>query len=369
MSDPSTWARRGATRFGVASPRKAPAHRAASRRTPEWHQVPDSVVAWGWYVDGHRQDVDDLPTAVAAAGQDNGFVWMGLKDPTDEDMAGFAHAFGLHPLAIEDAVEGHSRSKLEDFGDTLFSVITTVSYVDKPDPLQPAEVVSTGQIMVFTGSNFVLTVRRGDHSPLQSLRESLEAQPRRLALGPHFVLYSVYDTVVDDYMQVVAEIEEDVDDVEEAVFAPRAALGLDRVYELKREVIEFRRCVSPLSLPLTALSTHDLSLIPTEARAYFREVADHLTEARESVASFDAVLTDLLQAGLARVSLKDNQDMRKMSSWLAIVAVPTTVGAVYGMNFRFMPELDYRYSYFIVVGLMALVMLGLYLLFRRKHWL
>lgn len=357
------------TRFGAAPQRKAPHHHVASRRVPTWQKTPDSVVAWAWYVDGVRQDVEDLSTAVECAREDRGFIWMGLKDPTDDDMAGFARQFHLHPLAIEDAVEGHTRSKLEVFGDTLFSVITTVAYVDEAGPEGGAEVVSTGQMMVFMGSNFVLTVRRGEHSPLRNLRASLEATPDRLARGPHVVLYSVYDTVVDDYMQVVAEIEEDLDDVEEVVFAPGADLALNRVYDLKREVIEFRRCVSPLNLPLQALATHEMPLIPEDSRAYFREVADHLTEARESVASFDQVLTDLLQAGLARASVKDNQDMRKMSAWLAIVAVPTTFGAVYGMNFTNMPELDYRYGYFVLLAVMAAMMLGLFVLFRRKNWL
>ena len=349
--------------------RKVPSHQSAHRHPPRWHTTPDSVVAWAWYVEGVRQDVDDLHVAVEGAQVGEGFVWLGLKDPTDEDMLQFARRFHLHPLAIEDAVEGHTRSKLEVFGDTLFAVISTVAFVEHGEITETSEIVTTGQIMVFLGENFVLTVRRGEQSPLRDLRSWLETRPEFLKLGPHIVLYSVLDRVVDDYMQVVADIEEDVDDLEEIVFAPNGTVQLPQVYQLKREVIEFRRAVSPLSLPLSVLAARDMPFVPEDSRAYFREVADHHTEAREAVGSFDDVLTTLLQAGLARLSVKDNQDMRKISSAVAILAVPTVIGAIYGMNFAHMPELDHRYGYFITLGVMATLMAVLYLVFRRNRWL
>lgn len=340
-----------------------------ARPAPHWHTTPDSVVAWGWYVDGERQDVTDLHVAVERALVGDGFVWMGLKDPTNEDLAQFARRFHLHPLAIEDAVEGHTRSKLEVFGDTVFTVVSTVAYVEHEELTDTSEVVSTGQIMTFLGENFIMTVRRGEQSPLRDLRADLEERPDFLRRGPHVVLYSVLDRVVDDYMRVVADIEQDVDDLEEVVFAPRGTLKLTQVYQLKREVIEFRRAVSPLSLPLSILSSRAMPFIPEESRAYFREVADHHTEAREAVNSFDEVLTNLLQAGLARLSVKDNQDMRKISAAVAILAVPTLVGATYGMNFEYMPELGYRYGYFITLGVMAVIMTVLFVVFRKNKWL
>lgn len=349
--------------------RKLPTHQAATRRAPAWRTEPDSVVAWGWYVNGVRQPEDDLQVATERAKVGDGFVWLGLKDPTNEDMTQFANQFHLHPLAIEDAVEGHSRSKLEFFDATVFAVMSTVAYVDASPADVTAEVVSTGQIMVFLGPNFIMTVRRGEQSPLRTMRHDLEQRPEFLADGPHVILYSVFDRVVDDYMQVVAEIEEDLDEVEEEVFSPEGTLHLSKVYELKREVIEFRRSVSPLALPLTLLASRDIPLVPEHFRAYFREVADHHTEAREAVASFDEVLTNLLQAGLARLTVKDNQDMRKISAAVAILAVPTLVGAIYGMNFAYMPELDYHWAYFITLGGMALIMLVLYVVFRRNKWL
>lgn len=353
-------------RPAVARPAGRTAPRPNARR--QWQTTPDSIVAWGWYRDGTKQQCTDLGQAAERARAGDGFVWLGLKDPTDEDMAEFARQFALHPLAIEDAVEGHTRSKLELFDNTLFAVITTVAYVDPSTIEDTAEVVPTGQIMVFVGEHFVLTVRRGENSPLAEIRSNLEQRPELLRLGPHIVLYSVLDTVVDSYVAMTVDIEEDVDDVEEAVFALNGAPELDRVYQLKREVIEFRRIVAPLGIPLQFLATRE-GLVPEDTRAYFREVWDHHTDAREVVTSFDEVLTNLLQAGLARSSAKENTDMRKMSAWLAILAVPTTVGAVYGMNFAYMPELQWRYSYFVVVGLILAGMLGLFFNFRHRNWL
>lgn len=350
------------TESGVAA-------RPPSRRPRQWATTPDSVVSWGWYVNGMRQDCVDLDLATSRAQAGDGFVWLGLKDPTDEDMSGFARQFDLHELAIEDAVEGHTRSKLEEFGSTLFAVISTVAYVEHDALTSSSEVVSTGQIMVFTGPNFVMTVRRGEHTPLQTLRAKLEGEPEDLARGPHYVLYQVLDTVVDRYIDVVADLEDDVDTVEEWVFSRQGVPELDRVYQLKREIIEFRRSVMPLAGPLQALATRDFVAIPTEAQAYFREVADHHTEAREQVASFDEVLTTLLQAGLARASVTDNQDMRKISAAVAILAIPTTIGAIYGMNFGNMPELGWRYSYFAVLAAMAVAMVITFIVLRRNKWL
>lgn len=370
MSDPRPTPRTALPRLGTLMPRKAPTHTSGTRGTGrQWNTTPDSIVAWAWYVDGVRQDIEDMHLAVERARVGDGFIWMGLKDPTDDDMADFARQFDLHPLAIEDAVEGHTRSKLEVFDDTMFMVVSTVAYVEHEQIEDGAEIVTTGQIMVFVGTNFVLTVRRGEQSPLRDLRASLERRPKFLSRGPHVVLYSVLDAVVDGYLQVVADIEEDLDEIEEVIFSPGGTTELGKVYQLKREIIEFRRCVTPLALPLSNLASRSMPNIPEKSRAYFREVADHHTEAREAVASFDEVLTNLLQAGLARASVKDNQDMRKISAAVAILAVPTTLGAIYGMNFQYMPELTWRYGYFAVLGVMATSMVLLYVIFRKNKWL
>lgn len=339
-------------------------------RVRRWETTPDSLQAWGHYVDGRRTGVDDLGSAAERAREGQGFVWLGLKDPTDEDMAAFARQFDLHPLAIEDAVEGHTRSKLEQFGDTLFAVLSTVAYVDHTAlETETSEIVSTGQIMIFVGANFIMTVRRGDNTPLRSLRQELEADPQDLSIGPAFVLYKILDRVVDEYSRVVMDFDIDIDEVEDEIFSTQGMNEFDRVYNLKRELIEFKRAVTPLGPPLAALATRSYSVVPQETRAYFREVADHHTEARESILSFDEVLSNILQAGLARVSLQDNRDMRTMSAALAMLAVPTTLGAIYGMNFENMPELHTHYGYFVVLLVMGLGMASAWIYFRHKKWL
>ncbi|NLT29892.1 MAG: magnesium/cobalt transporter CorA [Propionibacterium sp.] len=328
-----------------------------------------SIVAWGWYLHGEKRSDVSLEEAAEHAGDGHGFLWLGLKDPTDADMRAFGERFNLHPLAMEDAVEGHNRSKLEQFGDTLFLVVSTVAYVDHAALSESAEIVSTGQVMVFLGRNFVLTVRRGEQSPLSSLRERLEREPERLAEGTSTVLYGVLDTLIDDYLAVVEAMEADVEEVEEAVFAPQGATEIDKVYQLKREVIEFKRAVVPLGVPLAALATRSYDLIPESARAYFRELSDHHTQVREAIASYDEVLTTMLQAALAILSRQDNNDMRKISAFVGLAAIPTMIAGIYGMNFSFMPELDWRYGYPMVLLAMAVIMLGLFFWFRHRHWL
>jgi magnesium transporter len=335
----------------------------------ESSSTPSSIIAWAWYVDGVRRPAENLSVAAHLANAGEGFVWLGLKDPNDGDLMALTSEFDLHPLAVEDAAHGHTRSKLEMFGDDLFMVISTVSYVEHEELTDTSEVVATGQVMVFLGDHFVITVRRGEHAQLSALRRTMEADPARLARGPSEVLYAIADKIIDDYLDVVAEFEKDVDEIESRVFARGGQREVERVYQLKRELIEFKRCVMPLGAPLLRLATRELPVIPPEAKAYFRELADHHTEAREAVASFDEVLSSILQAGLARASVADNEDMRKISAWVAIVAVPTMVAGIYGMNFDNMPELHWRYGYFALLGVMLLIMVTLYFGFKRNHWL
>ncbi len=352
-----------------------PAIPGLNRRSTERKPVPlvedaaSSIVAWAWYVDGVRHPAESLTQAARNAQDGEGFVWLGLKDPGNDDLEALSSQFALHPLAIEDAVNGHDRSKLETFGDDLFMVVSTVAYVDHEEMTENAEVVTTGQVMIFLGDHFVITVRRGEHAQLSALRRSLEADPERLSRGPSEVLYAITDKIIDDYMEVVDEIEKDVDEVESAVFARGGSHEVDRVYQLKRELIEFKRCVLPLGAPLMRLATRELPVVPPQSRAYFRELADHHTQVREAVASFDEVLSSILQAGLARASVADNEDMRKISAWVAIIAVPTMAAGIYGMNFDNMPELHWHYGYYMFLGLIAVIMVALYAGFKRNRWL
>lgn len=326
-------------------------------------------VSWQWYVDGVEQRDVDLPDAIARARAGVGFIWCGMRDPDDATMATFAELFGLHELAAQDAVEGHTRSKLEVFDDTLFMVVSTVDYVEHQSVTAASEIVSTGQIMVFLGPWFVMTSRRGGRAMMNEIRRQLEADPAELAAGSWRVLYRILDHVIDEFNATIAEIERDVEEVETVVFSREGAREVDRAYQLKRELIEFKRCVMPLSPPVQALERLRPPLLPEEATAYFREVADHLVATKESIQAMDEVLGTILQAALARASVADGQDMRKISAIVAILAIPTTLGAVYGMNFDNMPELSAENGYYIVLGVMISTMLLLVLIFRKVRWL
>ncbi|HEY9391344.1 MAG TPA: magnesium and cobalt transport protein CorA [Mycobacteriales bacterium] len=335
------------------------------------------VVDCAVYVDGHRQPgrctYDEAIAAVRASGR--GFVWIGLHEPAEGELSGLAARFGLHPLAVEDAVHAHQRPKLERYDDVLFVVFKTVCYVpptgsvDSGSTSTTREIVETGEIMAFLGNDFVITVRHGDHGELRTLRRILEDDPERMAFGPSAVLHAVADRVVDDYMAVSRSVQDDVDAVERAVFSTRRSRDAERIYQLKREVLELRRATAPLAQPLDILAERPMRPVPPRVREYFRDVNDHLTRVNEGVASLDELLTTLVQANLAQVAVAQNEDMRKISAWVAIVSVPTAVAGVYGMNFSDMPELHWRFGYPVVMGLVLVICLALHRGFRRNGWL
>jgi len=299
----------------------------------------------------------------------SGFVWIGLHEPSERQFAGIATRFGLHPLAVEDAVQAHQRPKLERYDDMLFAVVKTVHY-DDTQANGATEVVETGEVMIFLGANYVITVRHGEHGNLRAMRKRLESDAQLLEQGPSVVLHAILDHVVDDYLAVTAALQEDIDEVETSVFAG-ADRGADsnRMYILKREVLALRRSAGPLSAPLRTLADRPLRLVAEDIREYFRDVDDHLSEVVEQVASFDDLLNTLVAANLAQVSVAQNEDMRKISAWVAIAAVPTMVAGVYGMNFDHMPELHWRYSYPIIAGIVVIFCIGLYRSFKRNGWL
>ncbi|MYS88235.1 MULTISPECIES: magnesium and cobalt transport protein CorA, partial [Streptomyces] len=287
-----------------------------------------SVVNCVTYRDGVRTaargDLVDAMEWVRKKGE--GFVWLGLHEPTDQEFAGIAELFDLHPLAVEDAVEAHQRPKVEHYGETLFAVFKTVCYVEHEELTATSEVVNTGEIMVFVGKDFVITVRHGRHGSLGPLREELESDPGQLAKGPSAVLHAIADHVVDDYLTVTDSVQEDIDQVETDVFAETGARAdPGRIYQLKRELLELKRAVVPLSRPLEDLATRPIRAVDPEIQAYFRDVSDHLLRAKEQIASFDELLNSILQAHLAQVTVAQNEDMRKITAWAAIIAVPTMV--------------------------------------------
>jgi len=332
---------------------------------------PAYVVDCAVYVDGHRLPGRwTHPDALAEVRRrGRGFVWIGLKDPNEQQINGIAETFGLHELAAEDAVHGHQRPKLELYGDTLFMVLKTVCYVNHEAPTTTMEIVNTGELMAFLGPEFVVTVRRGQHSGLASLRRDLEGNPERLAMGPDAVLHAIADYVVDSYLDVTDRVEDDIDAMEEQVFSTRSSVSAEQIYMMKHEITELRRAVIPLGTPLRRLSEGYTPLVNDEVRLYFRDVEDHLTTVAERINNYDELLTSLVNAALAKITLQQNTDMRKITAWVAIIAVPTMIAGIYGMNFDYMPELHWRLGYPLVIVLILAACVSLYRVFRRNKWL
>ncbi|MGB3886083.1 magnesium and cobalt transport protein CorA [Gordonia sp. (in: high G+C Gram-positive bacteria)] len=363
---------------GNRGPGKVPPAKGPDFPTPPV-SVSQAVVDCAVYVDGvRRTESHDFRQALAwVRAEGRGFVWLGLHHPSDQQMTDVGEAFGLHPLMVEDAVHAHQRPKLELYDDTRFMVLRTLTYVDHEDDDVANDIVETGEIMVLAGDNFVITVRHGEHTHLAGVRRLLEHRPEQLKLGPAAVMHAVADHVVDAYLRVVGEMESDVDDLEERVFdAPSGDVDIDVVYLFKREVLEMRRAVHPLGLPLLQLSDNkspiewsNLTQGGKEIRRHFRDVADHLTTVNDMVTEYDERLTALLNAAATKVSIQMNTDMRKISAWAAIAAVPTAAAGIYGMNFDHMPELHWQYSYPVLVALLLTVCFTLWRVFHRHDWL
>ncbi|MFC9651419.1 MULTISPECIES: magnesium and cobalt transport protein CorA [unclassified Streptomyces] len=336
-----------------------------------------AVVDCAVYRDGRRVTENPCVTpheAMLRVREGGGFAWIGLHEPTEEEFAGIAAEFGLHPLAVEDAVHAHQRPKLERYDDTLFTVFKTIHYVEHTQLTATSEVVDTGEVMCFTGRDFVITVRHGGKGSLRALRHRLESDAELLTKGPSAVLHSIADHVVDGYVAVAAAVQDDIDEVEIDVFsAPEkgSSRGADagRIYQLKREVLEFKRAVSPLLRPMQLLSERPMRLVDPDIQKYFRDVADHLARVHEQVIGFDELLNSILQANLAQATVAQNEDMRKITSWAAIIAVPTAVCGIYGMNFEHMPELGWKYGYPMVLGAIATICLTIHRTLKRNGWL
>ncbi|UYP20084.1 magnesium and cobalt transport protein CorA [Rhodococcus sp. Z13] len=348
----------------------------AARRGPALHPEPSAraesaVVDCAVYVDGHR-----LPGSFTHAEaveevrrRGDGFVWLGLHHPDEQQMTEVAHTFALHELMVEDAVHAHQRPKLERYDEVLFLVLRTVAYIEHESVATTNDIVETGEIMLFTGPGFVVSVRHGDHSELSQVRKRLEADPARLRRGPAAVLHAIADHVVDSYLEVTTAVQPDVDDLEELVFAPDSRIAVEQIYMLKREIVQLRRAVVPLAEPLQQLIRAPGVLVPKDVRRYFRDVADHHTTVADRIAAFDETLGTLLDTAIAKVTVQQNTDMRRISAWVAIAAVPTMIAGIYGMNFDRMPELDWEYGYYVVLAVIVAITAALFVTFRRNKWL
>jgi magnesium transporter len=338
---------------------------------PSVEGKPDSIpeVVWSWWSGGARHDDVDLESALSAAKKGEGFVWVGLHKPTESTVTTLGEILDIHELVVADAIHGHRRSKLEQFDENLFMVASTVSYVERDEAQALPEIVSTGELMIILGPHWVVTSRQRGKSRMAEVRALVEKVSPDMPEGPWQVLHACLSIAIDDFVSVVRQMQDDVEDAEELVFGRTRGVEIDQPYQIKQELIEFRRCVSPLCNPLAQLATHDLVYIPADARPYFRDLSDLVQEVRENIHTMEDQLTNILQAALALAAVNDNRDMRKISAAVAILAVPTTLGAVYGMNFDNIPELHWQYGYFALMGVNVVLMLVLYLIFRRFHWL
>ncbi|MER7408558.1 magnesium/cobalt transporter CorA [Streptomyces sp. NPDC000070] len=330
------------------------------------------IVDCAIYRDGHRSEgPEDFSDALGEARRAGGFVWIGLHEPTEREFDHVTQEFGLHPLAVEDALKAHQRPKLEVYDDSLFVVLKPVTYEPESDT------VSTGELMIFLGDSFVVTVRHGEGGPLKAVRHRLEHQPDLLGNGPTSVLYAVADAAVDHYLDVATELQADLEGLEAEVFSPDdggSRNTASRIYNFKRQVLEFRRATGPLALPMsrlagTAPSSVAVPFVDDRARPFFRDVSDHLTRVNESVENLDRLVSDILSAHLAQMSVRQNDDMRKISAWAAMAAIPTMIAGIYGMNFDHMPELRWEWSYPALIAVMAVLEVLVFRLFKRRGWL
>jgi magnesium transporter len=306
---------------------------------------------------------DGAMTRLRADGVEGDFLWVGLHEPDAAEMQRMAGIFGLHPLAVEDSLTQRQRPKVEPYDDMLFLVIKTLWYVDERDE------VETGQVSMFIGPDFVVTIRQGAGVELASVRHDLERKTHLHGHGPSAVAYSVCDRVVDGYEEVAAELETDVDEVEASVFSTERTQDSQRIYVLKREIAEVRRAVHPLRGPMQKFSETAYPFLHEESGPFFRDIADHVTRVGEVVENLDMLLSTAFEAHIARIQVQQNEDMRKISAWVAIAGLNTLVAGVYGMNFEHMPELEWRYGYAWALLLMLVPSVVLYRSFKKSRWL
>ncbi|WP_327660884.1 MULTISPECIES: magnesium and cobalt transport protein CorA [unclassified Streptomyces] len=342
-------------------------------------QDQDTVVNAALYRDGVRVATPETLTDTYRQLREKPrtMAWIGLARPSDSELKSLAAEFDLHDLAVEDALEAHQRPKLERYGETLFVVLRAARYLDAQ------EEVDFGELHVFVGPDFVITVRHGAAPDLSAVRSRMEATPDLLRLGPEAVLYAILDAVVDGYAPVVSGVQNDVDEIETEVFSGAPAVSR-RIYELSREMVEFQRATRPLVGMLHALMAGFAKYgTDEELQRYLRDVADHVTHTSERVDSFRQALADILTVNatlvtqqqnaemraLAEAGFEQNEEIKKISSWAAILFAPTLVGTIYGMNFDNMPELGWGFGYPFAIGLMAAVCVSLYFIFKRRDWL
>ena len=327
-------------------------------------KIPYMAMDYALYRNGERTlDGSTISELIAHARKDGGFLWVGVTEPSTAEFEKLATDFEFHPLAIEDAVMAKQRAKLEMYEGMTFIVLRTTFYEER------ASQVTTGEILAFIGEHYIVVVRHGEGSPLTGVRNRLEQQPHLLAHGPYAVLHAIMDSVIDTYITITSELEKDVIEVEQSVFSDRKVYNSEKIYFLKRELLEFSHAIYPLLVPLQRLAVDFNDIVPDELAPFFRDTLDHLHSAIDIANGLDNLLTSALSADLAHVQVQQNEDMRKITSWVALAATPTMLAGIYGMNFDHMPELRWTFGYPLALGLMALVTGTLYYKFKKSGWL
>ncbi|WKD57697.1 Magnesium transport protein CorA [Corynebacterium capitovis DSM 44611] len=321
------------------------------------------------FVDGKRLPGDArINHALQITEQhDNAFVWLSLREPTQQQMMRIAEIFDLHDLIVDDVVDAHQRPKVERYDDQLFMVVRSVYYRDDEEVDDAREIISTGEVQIVVGPTFAITIRH--NAPLPDLTAELEEDEELAILGPPAVAWKVSDYVVDNYLRVTQLLGADVDELENEVFTPRRAINIDKIYMYKREILEMRHAIDPLAPALRNGLTNNKDLLRKSLRSYFRDVQDNATIVSDSVSGYDERLSSLLDASVAKVSMQQNSDMRTISAVVGMAAAPTMLAGIYGMNFTYMPELSWKWGYPVVLAAMVAVMALMYWWFRRNNWL
>ncbi|WP_238019988.1 magnesium and cobalt transport protein CorA [Dactylosporangium sp. AC04546] len=347
-----------------------PGHDAAAAPPAPGH-AGDAVVDCALYVGGARRRGPRTHAELLAEARStpDAFVWIGLHEPDAAQMDEVAAVFGLHRLAVEDALSAEQRPKLERYEDVAFLVVRAAGYVEHAELTDTSEVVETGSVRMFVADKFVVTVRHGAIGGLRAVRADLETDRDLLAQGPWAVVHAICDRIVDGYLDIAAAFQRDLDLVEAQVLRRAASAGIGQIYQLKRELVEFRGAVLPLQQPLATILDGSTVKLTKEIRRYFRDVADHNTRVADRIGGFDDLLNSMLQARLAQVTVDQNDDMRKIASWAALAALQTAFAGIYGMNFKYMPELGWRYGYPVLLIVMLGVSALLYWRLRRSGWL
>jgi len=322
------------------------------------------IVDIGLYINGKRESgPDDISELVKVAQEAQGYVWIGLSEPTEAEFNHVVGELKFHPLAVEDAISAKQRPKIEDYNGLTFFVIKTVFY----DELKSE--ITTGELLCFIDKHFIVIVRHGSGSPLTTVRHDFEQHPAQVKLGPFAVLHAVVDRVIDGYTTIATELENDVINIESKVFGGNRKTYSQEIYFLKREVIEYRHAIEPLLAPLQKIANETNFLEINLIKPFFRDTIDHLQHACEHAAGMDSLLTTVLQADLAHVQVRQNEDVRRISAWVALAAGPTMVAGIYGMNFEHMPELTWKYGYGIVMTIIGLLSGFLFYKFKKSKWL